>query len=214
MAEIDNINRQADLDYTLHKIQSNVFHVKCKNQLSDSIVDFFAMAIGFFMFGCINAEMLYSDDTKYLFYGNIIIAGIVQIILGVYDWYKGKSISILTNFSFGLLFITWFLKYYLIENENIAKDKKYEGAIYIIWLLLVLIIIFGVKNKGLIYSLDYLAVAVGFLFLIISKYSDIDWIKKVHGYAFIVSGGLFWITGLLRFINNAFLNNNLGIVRE
>ena len=214
MVERENITRKADLDYTLQRIQNNVFHVKCKNQLSDSIVDFFAMAIGFFMFGCINAEIIFSGETKYLFYGNIIIAGIVQIILGVYEWYKGKSISILTNFSFGLLFISWFLKYYLIETEGLSKDQKYEGAIYIIWFLLVLIIIFGVKNKGIIYSIDYLAVAVGFLFLMIFKYAKINWIKITYGYAFIVSGALFWITGLLRLVNNAFLNNNLGLVKE
>ena len=214
MVEIEKINSRNDLDSILHKIQSNVFHIKYKNQLSDSIVDFFAMAVGFFMFGCINADIIFSSEIKFFFYGSIIIAGVIQIGLGVYDWYKGRSLSILINFAFGLLFVSWFLKYYLIEIKEINADEKYEGAIYIIWFLLVILIIFGIKNKGIFYSLDFLAVAIGFIFLVVSKYVDKNWLKKVYGYAFIVSGGLFWITGLIRLINNVFLNNKLDIVKE
>ena len=111
-----------------------------------------------------NTELLYSIETKYLFIGNLIIAGIAQIILGIYEWYKAKSISILINFSFGVLFISWFFNYNLIEEDKKPKVQLYEGVIYIIWFLLSLVIIVAVKNKGMIYSLNYIAVAVGFLF--------------------------------------------------
>ena len=77
--ELDNAEQ------TLEKIQKQVFHVKCKNKLSDSILNFFTMAIGFFMFGCIHAEIIFSENIKYYFYGNIIIAGIAQSLLGIYD---------------------------------------------------------------------------------------------------------------------------------
>ena len=202
------------IENNLKKIQNNLFHVKFRNQLSDSIINFFTMAIGFFMFGCMNAEILYSDETKYLFYGNLIVAGIAQTILGIYEWYKGKSISILSNFSFGLLFITWFFKYNLIEEGLIEKNKPYEGVIYIMWFLLSLIIIVAIKNKGIIYSLNYIAVAAGFAFLFIDKFADQDWIKKTYGFIFLVAGGLFWITGLLRLVSSSFLNNSFGIVKE
>ena len=213
MSEMAN-NQEDIIENNLHKIQNTLFHVKCQNQLSDSIINFFTMAIGFFMFGCMNAEILYSNETKYLFYGNLLIAGIAQTILGIYEWYKGKSISILINFSFGLLFIAWFFKYKLIEEGSIAKDKSYEGTIYTLWFLLSLIMIFAVKNKGIVYSLNYLAVAVGFALLFIDKFADQYLIKRVYGYTFLVAGGLFWITGLLRLFSSSFLNNYLGIVKE
>ena len=213
MSEMAN-NQEDIIENNLHKIQNNLFHVKCHNQLSDSIINFFTMAIGFFMFGCMNAEILYSNETKYLFYGNLLIAGIAQTILGIYEWYKGKSISILINFSFGLLFIAWFFKYKLIEEGSIAKDKSYEGTIYTIWFLLSIIIIVAVKNKGMFYSLNYIAVAAGFAFLFIDKFADQNWIKRTYGFIFIVVGGLFWITGLLRLFSSSFLNNYLGIVKE
>ena len=213
MTENEN-NQEEIIENNLHKIQNNLFHVKCQNQLSGSIISFFTMAIGFFMFGCMNAELLYSNETKYLFYGNLIIAGIAQTLLGIYEWYKAKSISILINFSFGLLFISWFFKYNLIEEGIKPKVQSYEGLIYIIWFLLSLAIIFAIKNKGIIYSLNYIAVGVGFAFLFIDKFADKNWIKQVYGYIFLVAGGLFWITGLLRLVSNSFFNNYLDIVKE
>ena len=207
-------NQEDIMENNLQKIQNNLYHVKCKNQLSDSIINFFTMAIGFFMFGCMNAEILYSNETKYLFFGNLIIAGIAQTILGIYEWYKGKSISILINFSFGLLFISWFFKYNLIDQGEIVKDKSYEGTVYTIWFLLSLIIIVAVKNKGIIYSLNYIAVTAGFAFLFIDKFADQNLLKKIYGYIFIVAGGLFWITGLLRLVSSSFLNDYLGIIKE
>ena len=210
---INNINGNK-IEQTLEKIQKQVFHVQCKNKLSDSILNFFTMAIGFFMFGCIHAEIIFSENIKYYFYGNIIIAGIAQSLLGIYDWHKGKSLSVLIDFCFGLLFISWFFKYYLIAKEEIKQDDIYEGTLYIIWCLLTIIIIIAVKNKGIIYSLDYLAVTVGFVFIIVDKYADKSWIKRTYGYTFIVSGIFFWVTGLLRLMNTTLFHNTFGLVKE
>ena len=211
-------NKNEDLNKALEKIQKTLIHVKAKNQLSDSIVNYFTMAIGFFMYGCIIAKIFKDETSKFLFW-NVMIAGIAQIVLGIYDWYKGKSLFILINFSYGLLFISWFMKNYLMEKENkvdiiIEKDEKYEGALYIIWFALTIIIVIGLNNKGIIYSIDYLVVAAGFVFLFIDKYIDKKWSKKTYGIIFMVSGGLFWITGLLRFINSSVLGNTFGLVKE
>ena len=164
--EIKNEPDKNNLTYTLEKIQNNVFHVKTQNQLSDSILNFFTMAIGFLMFGFIHAQIIKTEKTLFLFYGSILIAGIAQIVLGVYDWYKAKTLALLTNILFGFLFISWFLKYLWVE-KNEDKNEYDEGALYIMWFLLSIFIIVGVKNKGIIYSLDYLIIAIGFLFIFI-----------------------------------------------
>lgn len=214
----NEVSTQNNIIYTLEKIQNNVFHVQSQNQLSESILNYFTMAVGLFMFGCIYADIIYKKEIEFFFYGNIVIAGVAQVGLGIYDWYKGKTITLLSNILFGFLFVSWFLKYYInLERETGENDNKTEieeGEFYIIWSLLSIVIIIGVKNKGIIYSLDYLAVAVGFIFVFIDKYANQDWIKKVYGYTFIVSGALFWITGLLRFISNIFMNNTFTLVKE
>ena len=45
--------------------------------------------------------------------------------------------------------------------------------------LLTIIVIIAVKNKGIIYSLDYLAATVGFVFIIVDKYPDKSWLKEL-----------------------------------
>ena len=215
MTEIDE-NKKDDLNRALEDIQKRVIHVKCRNQLSDSIVNYFTMAIGFYMFGCIKAQIFKNENDKFL-YWNIMVAGIAQIALGVYDWYKGKSLYILINFSYGLLFISWFMKNKLIEDHqsiDIKEDEEYEGALYIIWFILTIIIVFGLKNKGIIYIIDFLILAIGFIFLFLDKYIDKNWSKKTYGIIFIVSGGLFWLTGVLRIFNHFYLENKLSFVKE
>ena len=203
--------------YTLEKIQNNVFHIQSQNQLSESIVNYFTMAVGLFMFGCIHADIIYKKEIEFFIYGNIAIAGVAQIGLGIYDWYKGKSVTLLSNVLFGFLFVSWFMKYYAndgVGNEGNENGKKGEGVLYIIWSLLSIVLIIAVKNKGIIYSLNYLVVLAGFIFVFIDKYADQNWTKKVSGYIFIVSAAFFWLTGLFRFINKTFLNNTLPFVKE
>ena len=181
--------------YTLEKIQNNVFHIQSQNQLSESIVNYFTMAVGLFMFGCIHADIIYKKEIEFFIYGNIAIAGVAQIGLGIYDWYKGKSVTLLSNVLFGFLFVSWFMKYYAndgVGNEGNENGKKGEGVLYIIWSLLSIVLIIAVKNK----------------------YADQNWTKKVSGYIFIVSAAFFWLTGLFRFINKTFLNNTLPFVKE
>ena len=199
----------------LNDIRSDIFNIRLKNNLSDSILNYFTMSIGLFYYGCIYAKIIVKDNTKSFFYELIMLSGILQIILGIFDWYKKKTITLLTNTLFGILFISWYFKYkyILIENPD-YKDKKYEGVFYILFIVLSALLIISSKNKGPLYSINFLALVVAFVFEVIDKYANKSWAKKTYGYAFIVSGGLFWITGIMRILNNQFLNRALVLVKE
>ena len=212
----NDINKEK-LFSTLEKIQSHVFHVRNVNQLSDSILNYFTMAVGLFIYGIIHADIIVNDNSKLLLYFYIAFAGFAQIGLGIYDWYKGKTLTLLVNFLFGFLFISWFFKFYYIlhpEGGDVNEDELYEGQIYILWFALSAFLIVAVKNKGILYSLDYLVIAVAFVFLFVDKYANQKWLKKAYGYSFLVSGCLFWITGLLRFINSTLAKYAISIVKE
>ena len=202
---------------TLEKIQSHVFHVRSVNQLSDSIINYFTMAIGLFMYGIIHADIIVNDNNKQFLYYYIAFAGFAQIGLGIYDWYKGKTLTLLVNFLFGFLFISWFFKFYYIlhpEGGEVNEDELYEGTLYILWFALSGFLIVAVKNKGIFYSLDYLVIASAFVFLFVDKYANQNWLKKAYGYTFLISGCLFWITGVLRFINSSLAKYEISIVKE
>jgi succinate-acetate transporter protein len=181
----NDINKDKLFD-TLEKIQSHVFHVRNVNQLSDSILNYFTMAVGLFIYGIIHADIIVTDNSKLLLYFYIAFAGFAQIGLGIYDWFKGKTLTLLVNFLFGLLFISWFFKFYYIlnpEGGDVNEDELYEGQIYILWFALSAFLIVAVKNKGILYSLDYLVIAVAFVFLFVDKYANKKWLTKADGYS-------------------------------
>ena len=197
------------------KITGLLFHVRLDNQLSDSILNYFSMSVGLFFYGCRYAELTFAKNTESLVYEIIFICGIVQIILAIYDWYKGKSLTLFTNILFGLLFISWYYKYKKILKKNSDyQDKKYEGVIYILFTVIAITILIASKNKGIMYPINYLALVVAFAFMIVDKYVNRDWCKQTFGYSFVVSGGFFWITGLMRLLNSQFLNKRFILVKE
>ena len=199
----------------LNEIRSNIFNIRLKNNLSDSILNYFTMSIGLFFYGSIYAKIIVKDNTKPFFYELIMFSGILQIILGIFDWYKKKTKTLLTNTLFGILFISWYFKYkYILKDNPDVKDKKYEGVFYILFIVLSALLIIASKNKGPMYSINFLALVVAFVFEVVDKYANKSWAKKTYGYAFIVSAGLFWITGIMRILNNQFLNRRLVFVKE
>jgi succinate-acetate transporter protein len=64
-------------------------------------------------------------------------------------------------------------------------------------------IVISSKNKGIIFIIDYAVLFICYVLLFIFKYFDIDIIKTIDSYAFIVCGALFWITGILKLVNNS-----------
>ena len=50
--------------------------------------------------------------------------------------------------------------------------------------------------------MDQAAIFIGFIFLFLYKYFEKEWLEKAYSYIFIVIGALFWITALLKMIDN------------
>ena len=198
------------------QIRSEIFNIRLTNQLSDSILNYFSMSVGLFFYGFIYAKVISEKkNLDSLFYEILLISGIIQIFLGIYDWYKGKTLTLLTNFLFGILFISWYFKYYeILKKDKDYTDKKYEGVFYILFVVISLTLIIAAKNKGTMYSINYLILTISFAFVVVDKYVNKDWSKRTFGYTFIVTGVLFWITGFLRILNNQFLNKTLFLVKE
>ena len=203
-------------DQLENKITDQIFHIRLNNQLSDSILSYFSMSAGLCFYGCLYTDLNFAKHIESLVYEIIFISGIIQIILAIYDWYKGKSLTLFSNILFGLLFISWYYKYKKILSTNQDhKDKKYEGIIYILFVVITIAMLIASKNKGIMYPINYFVLVVAFAFMIVDKYvKKNNWCKQTFGYAFVVAGGLFWITGLMRLLNSQFLNKKFILVKE
>ena len=75
-------------------------------------------------------------------------------------------------------------------------------------------IIIGIsaKDKGILFPINYGVLFVGFVFLFADKFFGKNWLKLVHAYAFIVSAGIMWVTGLLKLINNGMVNKSITVL--
>lgn len=176
------------------------------NIFATSIINYFFIGICLFVFGCENLKFFKLDEYYEFCNGYYLISGIVLYFIGIFDWYVGKDLVFLIDFIYSFYFVSLYLiKIKLGEIPVKHSDDKLFGSFYAIFFCFIIVIAASYKNKGKIYMIDYTVLFCGYLFLFIYKYSDVDWIKNTFSYIFIVSGGFFWITGILKLIDN-FLN--------
>ena len=92
----------------------------------------------------------------------------------------------------------------LLDNNN----NKLRAIFYIFIFCFFLVLLISSYRKGKIFMVNYFILFVGFVFLFLDNFFEdkYDCIKKTHYYIFIISGGLMWIIGILKLINNGFLS--------
>ena len=92
----------------------------------------------------------------------------------------------------------------LLDNNN----NKLRAIFYIFIFCFFLVLLISSYRKGKIFMINYFILFVGFVFLFLDNFFEdkYDCIKKTHYYIFIISGGLMWIIGILKLINNGFLS--------
>lgn len=95
------------------------------------------------------------------------------------------------------------------DSYDSPINKELRGTFCIFLFLLFFFITFAYKNKGKLYMFDQAALCIGFIFLFLYNYIDRVWIEKVNAYAFIVIGGVFWLTGLFKMMDNLFTNSSI-----
>lgn len=212
-----NVNDSNNNNSEVIKKKQFIGFINYKNYLilSYSILNYMAIGISLFIYGYINLNWFRAEYNTHFLIGYYLVSGIVLYIIGIFDWYKGKELIFLIDFLYSFHFISLYLtekkvKFGVITTNN--DNNKLHGTYYVIFFCLILCICISNKNKGKIYIIDYLILFVGYLFLFFYKYIEIDWIKKAHSYIFIISGALFWITGILKFIDSSLVNSTISIL--
>ena len=185
-----------------------LINIRQISTLSESVVNYFAIGICLFIYGCHGLKWfnIEEEKNKQFYLGYFLISGIVLYIVGVINWYEGKELIFLLDFILSFLFIAIFLKnqnhfYDYMTNISTADDKL-EGIFYILFFSFLLIIGISSKDKGIAYIIDYAALFVAYIFLFAYKFFRNDIIEKIDYYMFIVTGAFFWITGIFKILDN------------
>ena len=201
-----------DIEIGMKKKFIPLINYKMNPLLSSSILNYMAIGITLAIYGCVEREFFKLHENKNVCQKYYFISGIVLYISGILDWYDGKELLYLADFVLAFYFESLYLneirnddKYFNVLDKT-DENKKLRGTFYILLFLLFLCIAISYKSKGKFYIVDHAALFIGFIFLFLNKYFDATWIDKAYSYIFIVIGALFWLTGLLKMIDN-FLPN-------
>ena len=187
---------------------SPLVNIRQISSLSESAINYFAIGICLFIYGSNGLEWfnINEEKNKQFYLGYFLISGGVLYIFGVINWYEGKELIFLLDFILSFVFFAIFLKnqnhfYDYITNISTGNDKL-EGIFYILLFTFLLIIGISSKDKGIAYIIDYATLFISFVFLFAYKFFKNELIGKIDYYMFIVTGALFWITGILKILNN------------
>ncbi len=220
----DNKDKNTEIEENIkvneqNKINLPLINIRKVSNLSDSIINYFVIAITLFLYASYNLKWFNLADEdgvgKKLIMGYFLISGISLYVIGILNWYEGKELLLLFDFMFSFLFIALFL-----SEKNLGdissyfpeSNNKLKGLFYIIFFCFILIIGISSKEKGIIFSINYAVLFIGFVFLFAGKFFGNDLMRYIYSYAFIVSAALLWGTGILKLINNGLDNKSIKIL--
>ena len=186
--------------------------------LSASILNYLAIGISLAIIGLSEKKFLKLEEMKSQFYLKYhFVSGIILYISGIFDWLEGKELLYLVDFILSLYFLTLYFKednpnQLLINNDNINENYKLNGTFNVILFLLFLCITVSYKDKGKFFIAIYGVLAIGFIFLFLYKYFEVNWMKDAYSYIFIGDGILFWIAGLMKMIDSIMNNHSIILI--
>ena len=190
-----------------------LINIRKVSSLSDSVINYFIISISLFIYSSYNLGWFNLKDQEKFVNFYYLFAGVILYVIGILNWYEGKELLLLFDFIFSFLFMILYLKDTDFIKIGIAENNKLEGLFYIIFFAFILIIAISAKEKGIIFIINYIVLFIAFVFLFVDTYFKTKkWIKYVYCYAFIVSAGFLWITGILILLKNGWANISFRIL--
>lgn len=177
-------------------------------------LNFLSIGISLFMFSC--SMMEWCKFSSPIFAVAETFGGSYLLILGIYDWYQGKSFLFFIDYLFGLTHLSIFYSVDLSKYEIKALfiDGKFIttsllGTFFVVFLITVLICIFTIIRKGIIYIINLGLVALSCVFMIVWQFNQKEerknrWKETTAGYILFITSISFWFTGLSKIINDTF----------
>lgn len=181
----------------LDRLKFPVVNYIQKSRLAAPPLNIFAISLSLFM---LSAPMMEWIDYESPTLGTLVgIGGILLYIAGFYDWYQNKSIASFVDFIFALLHLTI---YYSTSLNKIGIDTPHnyysylQGTFYIIYLVAIIMIILGVKDKGPLHLISFLLYAIGTVLVAVWEYGHYKTLRIIAGYFIFIGSCFFWICGM------------------
>ena len=191
-------------------IQKNIKEIPSKIEIRKllnyptSIYSYFLISFGLFFLSCNSSWSEYGSTT---ISSTLLIIGILQYILGIYDFYQGYNYLSIQNIILGIRYMNFFLNYFELNGLKRTKIlfSNMQGVIDFILFGFLSIFTIIVKGEGIAYFIIYFLFTLSWAFFILSGFAeDYEAFRKITGYVLLITSICFWALGMIFIIHDTF----------
>ena len=154
----------------------------------------------------------------------LMFGGLCEYIIGIYDWYQGKTILCFIDFIFGLLHLLIYYSYRFCEYEITPVSAKFEsylyGTFFTLYLVILLALIVACKDKGIFHIVNLGLLFFADLFIMIWQFrinrdneDKLRGLKQIAGYILFFTSIIIWFTGVGKLINDIFQKDIIPMIK-
>ena len=212
----DNAFREID------SLRFPIINVRRTSNLAVAPVNTFGMAMGLFMLSLPLTG--WCDFRSPTLATALMFGGWCEYIIGIYDWYQGKTVLCFIDFIFGLLHLLIYYSFRLCEYEITPVSERFEsylyGTFFTLYLVVLLALIVACKGKGIFHIVNLGLLVFADIFIMIwqfrykrDKEDRIKGLKQTAGYILFFSSITIWFTGVGRLINDIFQKDIIPMIK-
>ena len=204
----------------IDSIRFPIINVRRTSNLAVAPVNTFGMAMGLFMLSLPLTE--WCDFRSPTLATALMFGGLCEYIIGIYDWYQGKTVLCFIDFIFGLLHLLIYYSFRLCEYEiaPVKEDFKssLNGTFFTLYLVVLLALIIACKGKGILHLVNLGLLILTDIFIMAWQYmhrdnKHLDRIKQTAGYFLFLSSLSIWFTGVGKLINDIFQRDVIPMIK-
>ena len=205
----------------IDNIRFPIINIRRTSNLAVAPVNTFGLAMGLFMLSL--PLMDWCEFRSPILATALMFGGLCEYIIGIYDWYQGKTVLCFIDFIFGLLHLLIYYSFRLCEYQITKVPAEFEsyliGTFFTLYFVVLLGLVLACKNKGIIHIayLGFLILADMFVMIWQYRYKHNNKHKKRNkktaGYFLFFASLLLWYTGVGKLMNDIFQNDIIPLIK-
>ena len=207
----------------IEKIRFPIINIRRTSNLAVAPANTFGMAMGLFMLSLPLTG--WCDFRSPTLATALVFGGLCEYIIGIYDWYQGKTVLCFIDFIFGLLHLLIYYSFRLCEYEIKPVDENFEsylyGTFFTLYLVVLVALAVACKDKGLIHLVNLFLLIISDIMIMVWQYrfkkdggkKRLVRVKKAAGYFIFFSSISLWLTGVGKLINDIFQSDIIPLIR-
>lgn len=212
---MENVSREKN------SIRFPMINIRRTSNLAVAPVNTFGLAMGLFMLSLPLTG--WCDFRSPSLAIALMFGGLCEYIIGIYDWYQGKTVLCFIDFIFGLLHLLIYYSFRLCEYDITRVPETFSnyliGTFFTLYLVILLALIVACKGKGIIHLVNFGLLILSDIFVMVWQYryddssKHIIRVKKTAGYFLFLASLSIWFTGVGKLINEIFEKDLVPLIK-